>query len=84
MVTLLKIAAALGTTPNELLGLNELNGKSENLLVDRLMLATRYLPPADLESIVVQTEALLSLRKFQRSVKEIVAPPADRDQQSHQ
>lgn len=71
LMTLVKIAAALGTTPNELLGLGELSGSPETLMVQRLLLAARQLQTSDLESIVVQTEALVALRRFQASLNEV-------------
>lgn len=77
LMTLVKIAAALGTTPNELLGLGELAGSPETLTVQRLLLAVRQLQASDLESIVVQTEALVALRRFQATVAEVALPPAD-------
>ncbi|MDE1567872.1 helix-turn-helix domain-containing protein [Aquabacter sp. P-9] len=78
MLTLLKIAEALGSSPNELLGFDRLETRSENLLPERLLMAARQLPPQDLESIVVQTEALLALRRFQSNVAAATRAVADR------
>lgn len=75
LMTLVKIAAALGTTPNELLGLGELSGSPETLMVQRLLLAARQLETSDLESIVVQTEALVALRRFQSNITQVASSP---------
>ena len=75
LMLLIRIAKALGTTPDKLLGLDELDEGSEDILVERLMLAARQLEPSDIESIVVQTEALAALRRFQATVSDVATAP---------
>jgi len=59
LATLVRIAGALETTPNELLGVGEQKDKSaRSLLVDRLNSAAQGLSDHDLEVVVLQTEAL--------------------------
>lgn len=64
--TLVRIAKALGTTPDQLLGLSETasDGTERSTLLDRLLVSARGLEQSDLEGVVVQVEALLALRKF--------------------
>lgn len=66
LTTLVKIAKALGTTPNQLLGLYDegFDSAEQAELVDRLMLTAKEMETADLQVTVVQAEALLALRKF--------------------
>lgn len=75
LMLLIRIAKALGTTPDKLLGLGELDEASEDIMVERLMLAARQLEPADIESIVVQTEALAALRRFQSTLSDLALVP---------
>jgi len=75
LMLLIRIAKALGTTPDKLLGLGELDEASEDIMVERLMLAARQLEPADIESIVVQTEALAALRRFQATLSDVASVP---------
>lgn len=64
--TLVKISKALGTTPNQLLGLyDEASETPEQAeLVERLVLTAKEMDSDDLEATCVQAEALLALRKF--------------------
>lgn len=66
LTTLVKIAKALGTTPNQLLGLNDegFGSPEQAELVDRLMLTAKEMDATDLEVTCVQAEALLALKKF--------------------
>ena len=58
-MTLVRIAEALQTTPNDLLGVGERRKSSpRSLLVDRLGSAAQGLSDHDLELVVVQTEAV--------------------------
>lgn len=72
---LIGIDKALGTTPDKSLGLDELDEGSEDILVERLTLAARQLEPSDIENIVVQTEALAALRRFQATVSDVATAP---------
>lgn len=67
--TLVRIAAALGTTTDQLLGLanTDTDGTQRSTVLDRLMIAAKGLEQSDLEAIAVQVEALLALRKFKSS-----------------
>jgi transcriptional regulator with XRE-family HTH domain len=71
LATLVRIAAALQTTPNELLGSTGKRKQSPRaLLADRLSLAIEGLGDHDLEALVIQTEALAGhRRKMRRSSK---------------
>lgn len=64
--TLVKIAKALGTTPNQLLGLHDegFSSPEQAELVDRLLEAVRAMENGDIELTCVQAEALLAFRKF--------------------
>jgi len=67
LATLVRIAAALRTTPNELLGIDESQRPSErSVLIDRLNAAIRGLGERELASVVLQTEALAGPRKKRR------------------
>lgn len=70
LATLLRIAQVLGLTPDRLLGISEVEPKAGSLLLDRLVLAARTLGTTDLESLVVQAEALAKLRSTDRSVSQ--------------
>lgn len=65
LATLVRVAEALETTPNTLLGVD--GGKTpasrRSLLSDRLNSAARTLREADLEVIAVQVEALATYRR---------------------
>ena len=64
LATLVRIAEALQTTPDALLGVAGLGSpSSRSLLVDRLNSAATALKDEDLEVIIVQTEALASRRR---------------------
>ncbi|WP_315764265.1 helix-turn-helix transcriptional regulator [Bradyrhizobium sp. SZCCHNR2009] len=61
---LLRICKVLATTPNMLLGISE-DGKessSRAALVERLRIASRGLSENDLQSLVIQAEALVAHR----------------------
>lgn len=60
LVMLIKIADALGTTPNELLGIDETHAEDEtaNALLNRLLRAARNMSREELELCVVQAEAV--------------------------
>lgn len=59
LATLVRIAQALQTTPNDLLGIGDKRKPSlRSLLVDRLTSAAQGLSDHDLEVVAVQTEAL--------------------------
>lgn len=60
LATLVRIAATLGVTPDQLLGVAGLQPSS--ILLDRLVLAARAMTDSDLESLVVQAEAVAQLR----------------------
>lgn len=63
LVTLVKIAATLQTTPDDLLGVGgKQKASPRSVLVDRLSSAAQTLSDHDLEVVVVQTEALASRR----------------------
>lgn len=72
LTTLVKIAKALGTTPNQLLGLHDkgCTTPEQAELVDRLLLTAREMGPDDLEATCVQAEALLALRKYKTLKKD--------------
>jgi transcriptional regulator with XRE-family HTH domain len=62
--TLLRICKVLATTPNTLLGFPE-DGKERSTrasLVERFRIASRALPEDELQSLVVQAEALVTYR----------------------
>lgn len=71
LVTLVRIAEVLQTTPNDLLGVGDkVKPSPRTVLVDRLNSAAQGLSDHDLAIVVVQTEALNSLpRKKGRSSK---------------
>jgi transcriptional regulator with XRE-family HTH domain len=59
LATLVRIAEALQTTPNELLGVGDQKDRSaRSLLVDRLNSAAQGLSDHDLAVVVLQTEAV--------------------------
>ena len=59
LATLVRIAKALGTTPNELLGFGEGDRASKkSALIDRLATTADGLTEAELEVVLVQIEAL--------------------------
>lgn len=62
--TLLRICKVLATTPNILLGFAEdgKEGSTRASLVERLRIACRALPENELQSLVVQAEALVTYR----------------------
>jgi transcriptional regulator with XRE-family HTH domain len=62
--TLLRICKVLATTPNILLGFSEdgKEGSNRAALVERLRTASRALSEHDLQSLVVQAEALAMYR----------------------
>lgn len=71
LATLVRIATALQTTPNDLLGIGDKRKPSpRSLLVDRLNSAIQGLGEDELEVIVVQTEALAGRRRKRRRSKE--------------
>ncbi|WP_315803026.1 helix-turn-helix transcriptional regulator [Bradyrhizobium sp. SZCCHNS3002] len=62
--TLLRVCKVLATTPNILLGVSD-DGKEGSIraaLVERLRMASRALSDNDLQSLVVQAEALVTHR----------------------
>jgi transcriptional regulator with XRE-family HTH domain len=65
LATLVRIATALETTPDSLLGVTAKKAEPSRraLLRDRLSSVARGLGERDLEIVVVQTEALMSLRR---------------------
>lgn len=64
LATLVRMAQALETTPDLLLGVHDLptRGPRETML-DRLSSAARALPQAELEIVTIQTEALSAKQK---------------------
>lgn len=60
--TFLRIAAALETTPNDLLGIEEafLEDRAVNTLVNRFVRAASSMSSRELEIMVVQAEAIAS------------------------
>lgn len=58
--TFLRIAAALETTPNDLLGIEEgfLADSTANTLINRFVRAASSMSPKELEIVVVQAEAI--------------------------
>ncbi|WP_316227112.1 helix-turn-helix transcriptional regulator [Bradyrhizobium sp. SZCCHNS3052] len=62
--TLLRICKVLATTPNILLGFSEdgREGSNRVLLGERLRMASRALSENDLQSLVIQAEALATHR----------------------
>lgn len=59
LATLVRIAGALRSTPNELLAADEKRKpSSHSILIDRLHSAAQALSEHDLELVVLQTEAL--------------------------
>jgi transcriptional regulator with XRE-family HTH domain len=70
LATLVRIATALQTTPNHLLGVgNKRQPSSRSLLVDRLNSAAQALSDHDLEVVVLQTEALTNRRSKKQQSK---------------
>ncbi len=68
LATLARIAKALQTTPNELLGFaSEKSEKSRrSLLRDRLNSAIAELREKDLELVIAQTEVLVNFRRTEK------------------
>lgn len=67
LATLVRIAEALQTTPNELLGIGVKHKPSPRaLLADRLNSAAQGLGDDEMEVVVLQTEALASRRRKRR------------------
>jgi transcriptional regulator with XRE-family HTH domain len=64
LATLVRMAQALETTPDHLLGVHDLpkRGLRETML-DRLSSAARALPMTELEIVTIQTEALSAKHK---------------------
>jgi transcriptional regulator with XRE-family HTH domain len=61
LATLVRIATALGTTPNDLLGARgKQKPSSRSLLMDRLNSAAQLIGDHDLEVVITLTEALAS------------------------
>ncbi|MFC6789308.1 helix-turn-helix domain-containing protein [Methylobacterium komagatae] len=60
LATLVRIAAILGLTPDQLLGVT--GSPPASILMDRLILAAQAMGDSDLESLVVQAEAVARLR----------------------
>jgi transcriptional regulator with XRE-family HTH domain len=62
--TLLRICKVLTTTPNVLLGFSDdgKEGTNRSVLVERLRTASRTLSEHDLQTLVVQAEALVTHR----------------------
>ena len=60
LTTLVRIASALGTTPNHLLGLTTEGGRAtaRSALTDRLLAAASQLTDRELKMLVVQAEAV--------------------------
>lgn len=67
LATMVRIAAAMKTTPNDLLGVNGTEAGSKaskkGQLIDRLNIAAEKLADRDLEAAVVQVEAVAKLRR---------------------
>ena len=65
MATLVRIAVALGTTPNALLGVEEpfVDDDATNALVNRFVRAASNMSVEELELCVVQAEALASRKR---------------------
>src|SRR3954466_1709549 len=63
--TLLRICKVLATTPNALLGISEdvKEGSNRAALVERLRTAIRALAEHDLQTLVIQAEALVTHRR---------------------
>ena len=61
LTTLIRIAKALGTTPNWLLGVEDIADRDPEkaALVDRFANAANLLPTRDVETCVIQAEALV-------------------------
>lgn len=58
LAMVVRIAKALGTTPNELLGFGEgLKGSKRAALLEQLAATAQGLPPTELEIILLQTQA---------------------------
>jgi transcriptional regulator with XRE-family HTH domain len=67
LATLGRIAGALRTTPDTLLGFAETNTKSaEQRLLRRLLTAAAELSAADIEGVIVQVEALVAHKRKKR------------------
>jgi len=70
LATLVRIAEALQTTPDVLLGIGDPKPASDrSRLLDRLTSAVQSLADADLESIIAQTEAVARLRRERHSAE---------------
>lgn len=67
--TLLRICKVLATTPNVLLGISEdgKEGSNRAALFERLRMASRALAEHDLQTLVVQAEALVTHRGRSKS-----------------
>lgn len=66
LATLARIASGLKTTPNDLLGVRTADAASntkKSQMIDRLILAAEQLLDRDLETAVVQIEAVVKLRR---------------------
>lgn len=65
LATLVRIAKALQTTPNVLLGVDgkKVDVPRKSLLRDRLASAASALREGDLEAVIVQVEALANFRR---------------------
>jgi|SRR5581483_3878813 len=65
LATLVRIARALQTTPNALLGVDARKSEASRkaLLRDRLNFAASTLRESDLEAVIVQVEALANFRR---------------------
>jgi transcriptional regulator with XRE-family HTH domain len=65
LATLVRIAQTLETTPDILLGVNDMPEQGEHeTMLDRLISAARALPTTELEIVTAQTEALLARNKL--------------------
>jgi transcriptional regulator with XRE-family HTH domain len=66
--TLLRICKVLATTPNILLGFSEdgKEGSNRAALIERLRTASRALSEHDLQTLVIQAEALMTHRGRQK------------------
>ncbi len=64
LATMIKIAEILGTTPNWLLGVDEMEDSDPNkaALIERFKNASRTLDLRDVETCVIQIEALAAKR----------------------
>ena len=64
--TLLRIAAALSATPNQLLGLEDRQGDVRHTYLARIISAKEVLSLDDLERVAVQVEALAARQTRKR------------------